>query len=226
MMPMRRAAVGQLGEDVAGDEDRLAHRAQLFEQRLHFEPGPRVEAAGGLVEDQHGRVVDERFGQAEPLLHAARQAVDEVVALVREVEQLQHVADDGFAAAARNLVGDGEEVQELPDLHAVVDAEVVGHVADALADADRVARDAVAVDGAFAGGGPEQRGEEANRGALAGAVGADEAEHLAGADLEIQVLDGDEFAVDLGEVAEFDHGGEIRVGGQRSGIASTELDVC
>ena len=97
---------------------------------LHFEAGAGVEAAGGFVEDQHGRVVDERLGQAEPLLHAAGEAVDEVVALVGEVEQLEHVADDGFAAAAGNLVGDGEEVQELPDFHAVVDAEVVGHVAD------------------------------------------------------------------------------------------------
>ena len=114
----------------------------------------------------------------------------------------------GLAPAARNLVGDGEEVQKLPDLHAVVHAEVVGHVADARAHADRVVRDAVAVDGAFAGGGPEQRGEEANRRALAGAVGADEAEHLAGLDLEIQVLDGDEFAVLLAEVLQFDHCGQ------------------
>ena len=107
---------------------------------------------------------------------------------------------------AGNLVGDGEEVQKLPDLHAVVDAEVVGHVADAFADADRILRDAVAVDDAFAGGGAEQRGEKADGRALAGAVGADEAEHLAGADLEIQIGDGHEVAVDLGEVGKFDHG--------------------
>ena len=74
-------------------------------------------------------------------------------------------------------------------------------------------RDAAAVDGAFAGGGAEERGEEADGGALARAVGADEAEHLAGADLEVQVRDGDEFAVDLGEVVEFDHG-EGEFGGQ------------
>ncbi len=113
-MPIARAAIGELGEDVAGDEDGFAHRAELFEQRFHFEAGTRVEAAGWFVEDQDGRIVDERLGQAESLLHAAGQAVDEVVALVGEVEQLEHVADDGFAAAARNLVGDGEEVQEIP----------------------------------------------------------------------------------------------------------------
>ncbi len=150
--------------------------------------------------------MDERFRQAQSLLHAAGQAVDEIVALVGEVEELEHVADDGFAAAARYLVGDGEEVQELPDLHAVVHAEVIGHVADAFADADRVAGDAVSVDGSFAGGGAEQGRQEANGRAFTGAVGADEAEHLARADLEIQVRHGHEFAVDLGEVSEFDHG--------------------
>ena len=54
-------------------------------------------------------------------------------------KQLQHVADDAFAPAAGNLVGDGEEVQKLPHLHAVVHAEVIGHVADAFAHADRIA---------------------------------------------------------------------------------------
>ena len=86
-----------------------------------------------------------------------------------------------FALGARNLVGHGEEVQELPDLHAVVDAEVVGHVADAAADGQRVLRDTVAVDDAFAVRGFEQRGQKADRRALAGAVGPDEAEQLAGA---------------------------------------------
>ena len=105
----------------------------------------------------------------------------------------------------RDLVGHGEEVEELPDLHAVVDAEVVGHVADAAADGHRVLRDAVAVDDALAAAGLEQRGQKADGRALAGAVGADEAEHLAGLDLEIQALDGREVAVVFAEVDEFDH---------------------
>ena len=64
-----------------------------FKQRLHFQPRAGIEAAGRLVEDQHGRIVDQRLGQAQPLLHAARQAVDEVVPLVRQVQELEHVAD-------------------------------------------------------------------------------------------------------------------------------------
>ena len=83
---------------------------------------------------------------------------------------------------AGDLVGDGEEVEELPDLHAVVDAEVVGHEADDPADGHRVGRDRVAGDPPLARGRPQQRGQEPDRRALARAVGADEAEDLALAD--------------------------------------------
>ena len=41
----RRAAIGKLREDMAGDQNRLTHRAQLFKQRFHFEACPWVEAA-------------------------------------------------------------------------------------------------------------------------------------------------------------------------------------
>ena len=46
-----------------------------------------------LVEQQHLRVVDEGVGQAQALLHAARQRLDVGVALVGEVDQLEQVAD-------------------------------------------------------------------------------------------------------------------------------------
>ena len=86
-----------------------------------------------------GGIVDQGLGQAKSLLHAARQAVDEVVALVRQIEQLQHVADHLPAPRARNLVRHGKKIEKLPDLHAVVHAEVVGHVAHAAAHGQRIA---------------------------------------------------------------------------------------
>ena len=140
----RRAAIGQLGEDVARNEDRLAHPAKFLEEGLDLDPRAGIEAGGRLVEDQHRRIVDQRFRQAEPLLHAARKAVDERLALAGQIEQVEHVADDLLPPRAGQLVGHGEEVQKLPDLHAVIDAEIVGHVADAAADApaDRASRDA------------------------------------------------------------------------------------
>ena len=200
MMPIDVQQSAKLGEDVAGDEDRLSHPPQFLQEGLHFDPRPRIQSAGRLVENQHRRIVDERLGQAEPLLHAARQAVDERLALAGQVEQIEHVADDLPPAVARNLVGHGEEVQELPDFHAVVDAEVVGHVADAAAHAQRILADAMPVDDPVAAGGLQQRGQKADRGALARPVGSDEAEHLARLDLQGQAIDRQQIAVSLCEV--------------------------
>ena len=78
----RGAQLLELGEDVAADEDRLAQRAQLAEELAQLDPRPRVEAGRRLVEEQHLRVVDEGVGQAQPLLHAAREALDVRLALV------------------------------------------------------------------------------------------------------------------------------------------------
>jgi hypothetical protein len=55
MMPM---LVQQSASSVRIWLDGLSHVAKFFEQGLHFEPGTRVEAARGFVEDEHGRIVD------------------------------------------------------------------------------------------------------------------------------------------------------------------------
>ena len=125
-----RAELLELGEDVAADEDRLAERPQLAEELAQLDAGPRVETGGRLVEEQHLRVVDERVGEAEALLHAARQALDVGVALVAEVDEVEQVADHLAPAGGRDAVAAGEEVEVLPDLHVVVDAEDVGHEAE------------------------------------------------------------------------------------------------
>ena len=144
--------------------------------------------------------MDQRLRQAQPLLHAARQPVDEGISLAGQVQELHHVVQDLPPPGARKLIGHREKVEELPDLHAVVDAEAVGHVAHAAAHGQRVLAHAMPVDDPFAAGGLQQRGQEADARALAGAVGTDEAEHLAGFDLQVQLIDGQQVVVTFREV--------------------------
>ena len=117
----------ELGQDVAADDDGLAHRTELAEELAKLDPRARVETGRRLVEEQHLRVVDERVGEAQPLLHAARQVLDVGVALVAEIDQLEQVADHPAPAGRRQPVAAGEEVEVLPDLHVVVDPERVRH---------------------------------------------------------------------------------------------------
>src|SRR5262245_7697190 len=144
--------------------------------------------------------MNQRLGHAEPLLHAAREAIDVIVALMTQVEQLQYVVNNLLTFAFANLVRNGEEIQKLPDLHSVIDAEIVGHVADALPHGHWVLRHAVAIDDSFAAACFQQRCQEANRRALASAIRPDEAEHLASVDLEVQRLDGAKIAVVFTEI--------------------------
>src|SRR5690606_37397965 len=87
-----------------------------------------------------------------------------------------------------------------------VHAEEVGHVADDAADLAAMLETIKAADRRTALIGPHQAGEDLHGGALAGAVGADEAEDLASADLEGEVIDGGEGSEALGDVAEDEHG--------------------
>jgi hypothetical protein len=58
---------------VTGDEDGLALGGELPQQHPQLDARARVEPGGGLVEQQHLRVVDQRPGDAEPLLLTTRE---------------------------------------------------------------------------------------------------------------------------------------------------------
>ena len=83
------ADVGQLRKDVAGDKDRLAEPLQPLEQPAHLDPSPGIQAAGGLIEQQDLRIVQEHAGQTESLRHAAGQARHQFVPFEGEIDQFE-----------------------------------------------------------------------------------------------------------------------------------------
>ena len=137
------------------------------------------------------------------MLHAAGEAVDEGVAFVAEVGEFQHVVDDLGALRAVDVVGGGEEFEVFLHDHVFVSAEVVGDEADEGADGSGLIADDVIADARFAPGGLEERGEDFDGGGFAGAVGADETEAISLIDLEIEIGEGNEGSVSLGEVDGF-----------------------
>ena len=94
----------------------------------------------------------------------------------------------------RHAVQPGQVDQLLADLHPRVEAALLGHVADL---APGLQRDRCAVPPHLAGVGGEHAERDPHRGGLAGAVAADEAEDLAGADVEGHVVERDHVAVPL-----------------------------
>ena len=93
----------------------------------------RVEVAGGLVGQQDERPVDEGPGHGHPLLLATGQLVGQVVPLLGQpdqVEHLGHLGGDDVLGAADDLEGEGHVLE---DGLVGQEAEVLEHAADVAA---------------------------------------------------------------------------------------------
>jgi hypothetical protein len=104
-----------------------------------------------------------------------------------------------------------------------VERRVLEHEADVPADGVALAGDVEAVHAGGAGGGPGERAEHVDRRALAGAVGAEEAEDLAAGDGERHTADGLDLAVGLDERVDLDGG---RGGGAHDGHSQHARAPC
>ena len=113
----------------------------------------------------------------------------------QRLDDLVGAAFDIGAGDAFELADEGEV---LDDLHFGVKRRCFGEVADALLDLLRVLQHVEAGDGGFAGRGREEAREDAHRGGLTGAVGAEEADDLSFFHLEGDVVYGDSTGVSLG----------------------------
>ncbi len=107
-------------------------------------------------------------------------------------------------ALAGEPIGAGEEVEVLGDRQLAVERELLRHVADALARRGARRAQVDAGDAQRAAGRRQQAAEHAEGGRLAGAVGAEQAEDLAGLDLEADVVDGGEGAELAHQIADLD----------------------
>ncbi len=175
-----RAALG-LVEVGRREQDREPVALQPRQEPPEVAPRDGVDAGRRLVEHQQLRRVHERARERELLLHAAREARREPVAERRHA----HAARAARRACRRvvaHVVDLGEERDVLVDAEVAVEREALRQVADPA----RRARAARACGSrpqvvTRAGVGLEQAEHHAQRGRLAGAVRADQAEHLAAA---------------------------------------------
>ncbi|MFT3686709.1 MAG: hypothetical protein QM783_17615 [Phycisphaerales bacterium] len=128
------------------------------------------------------------------------------MSLAGEVGELEDRVDDRAAPAAIDVERRGEELQVFVDGEVVVNAQEVGHVADAVLDQLDLRRGVEPADVGDARVGADQARENFHRRAFACAVGPDEPEDLAGPDRQRQVVERDQGAVGLAELLDVDHG--------------------
>ena len=161
-------------------------------------------------------------GQRELLPHPVRVGFDELIGLVVELEQ----AEESTRALARDrgvdLVQARHERQKLAARELRVQIGRLREIADTTLDLARLVEHVEAGDVCGATARPHQARQHADRGRLAGPVGAEETEDLPGTDLESDVASGDEFAVALAQADGLDN----RRGGRGHGRQQLSRAVC
>ena len=158
-----------LGQQVAGQQHGAALVGEVAQQAA--EPGDalRVEAGGGLIEDQHAWFGDEGLRQAEPLAHPERVGAHPPVGRAGQSDGGQHLVN---AAGWHSGHGRGDAQRGAAGAPGVQR----GGVQQGAGDSRRVGQvgEPVPGDGGLPGVGPGQAGERAQGRGLAGAVGAEE----------------------------------------------------
>ena len=166
----------------------------------------RIEPRRRLVEDGDLRALHQDFGQAEPLPHAAREGADALVGDFGKADPLERVGDALLALGEAKADQPRGVAQIIGGGEIVVEADRVGQIADAPLDRKRLARRIEAEHAHLACRDVGQPEHHQDGGGLAGAVGAEQAENLAAADGERDVVDGDRRSVGLGEALGLDDG--------------------
>ena len=189
-----------LRQQVAADEHRLALPGEVHEHVADPADALGVEPVGRLVEDHGVRVAEQHAGQAEPLAHAERVALDLAPGDLGQADQVEALVD------ARR----GDPVRRRQPAQVVATAAARVHVAgvEQRPDLEQRARGSTrsgAVERRRAALGPVEADHAAHRRALARPVGAEEPGDPAGVDVEAEVVDGHRPAEPLGQVADLDH---------------------
>src|SRR5262245_21699678 len=191
-----------------------------------------IEAAGGLIEQQQFRRGRERARKLDPLLYPERQidhpvqgnrpqieVIDQLpggllerAILAHDPRKMQRVAEEIAAAAAMATHPDIVEDRHPPEQRQILKGAADADVDDAMR---RLVENALALEQDVAAAGRVEPAQAIEQGGLAGAVRADQAEHLPREELE-----GD--AVERDDAPEPDaHDANLE---QRLGQASSEFD--
>ena len=164
-----------------------------------------VEAVGRLVEDQHFRIVQDRLREPDPAPVPFRQRVDALIEHRFQVQQADDLVETASALIACQPANVGDELEESQRSHFRIARRTFGQVADpALGFAAR-GLDVETANGRGARGRGQEARDDAHRRRLAGAVGAQETEHLAGPHAEAQLVHGPEPTVLLSQLLTVDH---------------------
>ncbi len=199
-----REAFGLL-EVLGRQHDGGAVGDQVFDERPQLVAGPRVEAGGGLIQDQYGRVSDEARAEVEASSHAARVGLHLAVGSLGERETVQYLLRPPAPFGLSDVVEQPDQFEVLPPGEHLVHGGVLAGQSDHGPQPLRVPDDVVPGDRRQAAVRSKQRCQDPHQGGLACAVRAEQAEDRAGVSTQVDPCQGVDRPESLGHRSYFDH---------------------
>jgi hypothetical protein len=191
------------------------HRGALADERPDDVPDlvarARVEPGRGLVEEHQLRRDDDAGGDVEPPAHSAREVLDQTGAGVAEPERLEQLVGACLGLGALEPQQPAEQDEVLAPRQLLVDRGQLAGQADEPTDGVGLLHDVTPEHAGLALVGPQQGGQHADRGRLAGPVGSQDAIHRAARNGQVDAVDGTNAPEGLDEAGGFDGERGMRV---------------
>ena len=146
--------------------------SEVFNGLTNVDDLARIQPYSRLVEDQHGRIVEQRLRQANPLAIAFREIADEATLHLLHAAQFHHLADFARTLTARDALHFSDEMQVAIDGHFLVQGYVLRQVAHALTHGERLRKDVIAGDHSATTTGWHETSQDAHGGRFPGAIGS------------------------------------------------------
>ena len=116
---------------MAAENHGLAASRQSENQIFHFTTANRVEASGGLIENDQVRIVDQRLGEADAALHAFGKFSDHARSHLIQSNHFQKLFRTGFAFSRREMKKVSEEINRLAGIQIAVEIRFFRQITDA-----------------------------------------------------------------------------------------------
>ena len=176
-------------EDVGGEDDGHAPAGQLAED-VFDKPGAFwIEADGGFVEDEQGRVMDERARKGGLLLHPVREGVDQIVGVAFEAKQAEQFSSAASSPVAVHAIQVGDKLQEFHRGQFFVQQRRVGDEAEQFFGLERLSLHVIPANFDLTTGGLEQADDDFECGRFPRPVGTEQAEDFPAGNGEVEVFD-------------------------------------
>ncbi len=166
---------------------------QFPDQLAHLPRRLRIQPQGRLIEQQDGRLGQQRTRDGDALPHAGRVFLDQIVGAGGQLHPIEQLGDTALRDFGGNVIQRGEVFQILARGELPVDAALAGqHRAQTLPHLGGLPHDIIAVDVRRALGRFEQGAQHADGRRFARAVGPKQAKDFAALNLQTHPIDGGE----------------------------------